>query len=376
MSKDRIYTILSRKLTGEATPAELSELDDLIKSYPDSHLPAQIVEEFWEAPSEQDADFLEATYYLHLQRLKQKEREVNHPTGDETILPSEKKSHKKLIKQLVWLASLIACITLIGVFFYFNNKNTKSLAAVQNNATNKSEVSTKNGSRTKIQLPDGTMVWLNGNSKLAYDNIHFGEGIREVTLIGEGYFDVVKNKEKPFIIHTAKMDIKVVGTSFNVKCYPDEKNTETSLIRGSIEVTLKNRKEKIMLAPSEKLVISNDDPANVHKLENDNKQPRKAIASKPFITLQHLTIMGDDSVVVETAWVQNRLVFSSETFEDVAQKMEKWYGMHISFTNKKIRTEKLTGSFEKETVNEALSALQLTTHFKYKINNDTIIISN
>jgi len=376
MSKDRIYTILSRKLTGEATPAELSELDDLIKSYPDSHLPAQIIEEFWQAPSEQDADFLEATYYLHLKRLKQKEGHVTYPAGDEAIPPTEIKSNKKLVKQLGWLVSLVACITLAGGFFYFNTKNTKSLAAVQNNATNKSEVSTKNGSRTKIQLPDGTMVWLNGNSKLAYDNRHFGESIREVTLIGEGYFDVVKNKEKPFIIHTAKMDIKVVGTVFNVKCYPDEKNTETSLIRGSIEVTLKNRKEKIMLAPSEKLVISNDDPAMVNKLEHDNNQPRKAIASKPFITLQHLTIMGEDSVVVETAWVQNRLVFSSETFEDVAQKMEKWYGMHISFTNKKIRTEKLTGSFEKETVNEALGALQLTTHFKYKISNDSIIISN
>jgi len=376
MSKDRIYTILSRKLTGDVTPAELAELDDLIKSYPDSHLPVQIIEEFWQAPSEQDADFLEATYYLHLKRLKQKEREVNNLIDDEAALPTEKKGNKKLVKQLVWLVSLTACVTLVGVFFYFNNKNIKSLAAVQDSATNKSEVSTKNGSRTKIQLPDGTMVWLNGNSKLVYDNRHFGEGIREVTLIGEGYFDVVKNKEKPFIIHTAKMDIKVVGTAFNVKCYPDEKNTETSLIRGSIEVTLKNRKEKIMLAPSEKLVISNDDPAIVNKPEKDNKQPGKATASKPFITLQHLTIMGDDSVVVETAWVQNRLVFSSDTFEDVAQKMEKWYGMHISFTNKKIRTEKLTGSFEKETVNEALSALQLTTHFKYKINNDTIIISN
>ena len=95
MSKDRIYTILSRKLTGEATPAELAELDDLIKSYPDSHLPAQIIEEFWQAPSEQDEDFIEATYYLHLKRLEQKELEVNNPISDEATPPTEKKSNKK-----------------------------------------------------------------------------------------------------------------------------------------------------------------------------------------------------------------------------------------------------------------------------------------
>jgi transmembrane sensor len=236
------------------------------------------------------------------------------------------------------------------------------------------EVSTKNGSRTKIQLPDGTVVWLNGSSKLVYDNEHFGRVIREVTLTGEGYFNVVKNAAKPFIIHTSKMDIKVLGTIFNIRCYLGEKNTETSLIRGSIEVTLKNRKDKIMLKPSEKLIISDEVAAKPAKAAVADNPVGKGIPND-IIVLSHLTVLPQDSTIVETAWVENRLVFSSESFEEVALKMEKWYGVVIVFADEKLKQEPLTATFKKETLNEALLALQLTTRFNFKINNDTITIS-
>src|SRR4030095_8935268 len=82
-----------------------------------------------------------------------------------------------------------------------------------------------------------------------------------VSLNGEAYFDVTKNPEKPFIIHTKKMDIKVLGTVFNVRSYSDEKITEAALIKGSIEVTLKDRKDqKIILKPNEKIIIPNEEP--------------------------------------------------------------------------------------------------------------------
>src|SRR4029078_631833 len=98
-------------------------------------------------------------------------------------------------------------------------------------------VSTKRGSKSKVQLPDGTQVWLNADSRIAY-NEKFQGNLREVTLEGEAYFDVVRDEKRPFVIHTAAIDIKVLGTAFNVRSYANEKNTETSLIRGSIEVTL------------------------------------------------------------------------------------------------------------------------------------------
>ncbi|MGG9962659.1 FecR family protein [Ferruginibacter sp. SUN106] len=372
MNRDRIWTLMSRKLSGEATQAELIELDDLVKIHPDTDIPVQYIHEFWSIPAESDEEFLEATFHLHSERLKEKgfDLEINkHETGSLNLdMPVESKSKKRLL----WASAAVVITAAILVFTLFPGaKNTYSQEKVA-----QSEVSTKNGSRTKIQLPDGTSVWLNSSSKLVYDNEHFGTGIREVSLTGEAYFDVVKNPNKPFVIHTAKMDIKVLGTAFNVKCYPGEKTTETSLIRGSVEVTLKDRQEKIIMKPNEKLILNNEDVRPVKKLLSSTKQANEVEKVKPIIELGHLTLYPkDSSIVVEKGWVDGRLIFSDERLEDIAKKMERWYGVTIVITNEKLKKELLTGSFEKETFSQALNALQLTTAFNYKINKDVITIS-
>lgn len=367
--KDRIWTLMSRKLSGAASAAELIELNDLIKGHPDTDIPVQFINEFWSLPAETDDEFLEATFHLHNQRLKEKgfDLDINkHETGSLNIdVPVNK-------KRKLFLAGAAIAVVAFAVFFsfFYNTKGGADITA--ENKPAHSEVSTKNGSRTKIQLPDGSSVWLNSSSKLTYDNEHFGTAIREVSLSGEAYFDVVKNPLKPFIIHTEKMDIKVLGTAFNVKCYPGEKNSETSLIRGSIEVTLKDRLEKIMMKPNEKLIVNTEDVKPV-KLS-----PLKKIAGAkpiPIIELGHLTLYPTDNSVVETGWVDNRLVFTNETLEDIAVKMERWYGVTIVITNEKLKKELLTGIFEKETIYQALKALQITTPFTYKVDKDVITIS-
>ena len=379
MSRDRIFTLLSRKLTDEATASELAELEDFIKEYPDQKLSIDTIAAFWDNACEKDQDFLEATYHLHLNRLQDRgfnltETKIDSPDTNTYIdLPAPPFKQKYFKKLLAACAFLIIAAFL---FFVFTINTKKPITSNNVNVAkiNQSEVSTKNGSRTKIQLPDGTAVWLNGSSKLMYNNEQYGRSIREVTLTGEGYFDVVKNAEKPFIIHTSKMDIKVLGTVFNVRCYPGEKNTETSLLRGSIEVTLRSRKEKIMLKPSEKLIVSDDIVAVAATIKNADK-PVAIVTLDQIIVLRHLTVLPKDSTIVETAWVENRLVFSSESFEEVALKMEKWYGVEIKFADEKLKLYRLTGSFEKETISEALEAIQISTpFFKYKINHQNISI--
>jgi ferric-dicitrate binding protein FerR (iron transport regulator) len=375
MTKDRIWTLVSRKLSGEAIASELTELNDLVKIHANADLYLQAIEEYWNIPPETDQEFLEATYHLHLNRLKGKgfdlDADKEKDESGAVYFDYESDQPKKLrFKKIVLSTSLIAAFSLL-FFILFKVENSTKAAAADKIA--QSEVSTKSGSRTKIQLPDGSSVWLNGSSKLVYDNKHFGETIREVTLTGEGYFDVVKNKEKPFIIHANKVNIKVVGTAFNVKAYPGEKNTETSLVRGSIEVTVKDRKDKIMMKPNDKLIIANDDVSAGN--ENKNVKKPAGIVFNQFISMSHLTLAKDESTIIETAWVDNKLVFDNETFEDVALKMEKWYGVTINFADEKLKLQPLTGTFEKETVTEALGALQLSTPiFKYKISNLTISI--
>jgi transmembrane sensor len=374
MHRERIWTLMSRKLSGEATGAELAELDELIKIHPDTDIPVQFVNEFWAIPAEADEDFLEATFHLHTERLKEKGFDLDagkQETGSLNLDFSEQKGKHKKIFWIGALVTLVAAVILTG--FFYNTATTPAKDKIA-----KSEVSTKNGSRTKIQLPDGSTVWLNSSSKLVYDNDHFGTGIREVSLTGEAYFDVVKNPAKPFVIHTAKMDIKVLGTAFNVKCYPGEKTTETSLIRGSVEVTLKDRQEKIMMKPNEKLIINNDEVKQTVEPVKPIIASQKAVVLKerPIIELRnHLTLYPADNSIVETAWKENRLVFSSETLEEIALKMERWYGVNIIIASEKLKKELLTGAFEVETIYQALDALQLTTPFAYKMDKNVITIS-
>ncbi|MFC4231958.1 FecR family protein [Parasediminibacterium paludis] len=372
MTVERIWTLMSRKLLNEATPAELIELDELIKTHPDAAIITHTVQQLWNIPNENEDDFLEATYHLHKQRLKDRSFDLELMDTEKGFLNLQQPKRYK--RSLILGISMVLFIFATSIFVFFYKDNPPHLAV--KNKIIQSEVSTKSGSRSKVQLPDGSLVWLNSSSKLTYNNDHFGEAIREVTLSGEAFFDVVKNPLKPFIIHTNKMDIKVLGTAFNVKCYAGDKNSETSLIRGSIEVTLKDRQEKIMMKPNEKLVVNSED-SKIGKavLPIDKHEKVVTIKSQPIIELSHLTLFPSDNSVVETAWVDNRLVFNNESLEDIAIKMERWYGVSIVITNEKLKKVLLTGILEKETIYQALNAMQLTTPFTYKVDKGIITIS-
>jgi len=374
---EHIWLLIARKLSGEATAEELQELEVLLRQNPDAGYSKEIFHDLWRAQPYHDRQYAENRYKELVQQMKNMGIDEgrftldDHYINDNGVEPTRKGRRKN------WLMALCA-VAMIAVglasLYYLSGTAANNSELAELNSKN--QITTKNGSKTSLVLPDGTKVWLNSGSQLDYDKT-YGNKLREVSLTGEAYFDVVKNPAKPFVIHTKKMDIKVLGTAFNVKCYPGEKTTETSLVRGSIEVTLKDRQEKIMLKPNEKLVINNDDiVARVHGDTRAGKQENRPAEKieKPIITLSHLTFLPVDSTVIETAWVQNRLVFSSETFEDVALKMERWYNVKIEFADESLKEATLTGNFEKETVVEAFNAMQLTTRFLYTVKYDRITV--
>jgi ferric-dicitrate binding protein FerR (iron transport regulator) len=228
-----------------------------------------------------------------------------------------------------------------------------------------SEVSTPIGAKsTKIVLPDSTVVWLNAGSRLTY-NEKFGQDNRNTTLTGEAFFDV-KKSSIPFIIHAQALRIRVTGTAFNVKSYPNEKTTETSLIRGSLEITLDKRPgEKFILRPNEKLVVSND---------TSRTRQKTATRNEPIVMISGIT-QATDSTVIETSWVDNKLAFQNETFDELANRMERWYGVEIDFRDEQVAHERLSGTFTNETIQEALERLQLTTNFQFTIKANNITIT-
>jgi ferric-dicitrate binding protein FerR (iron transport regulator) len=270
------------------------------------------------------------------------------------------------LRNVLAATCLAATVAAVWIFNPFAAATAKTPIAKET-----SEISTRYGSKTNIVLPDGSKVWLNSGSKITYDKV-FGETLREVSLTGEAYFDVVHNASRPFIIHTKAMDIKVLGTEFNVKSYPDEKTTETSLIRGSIEVTLKRRSaEKIILKPNEKLVVSNENATE----EKAVSFKKKNIRHLPIINLSTLNYFSLDSTILETSWVNNRLVFEDESFEEIAHRMSRWYGVNFLFKDEDVKNLRFTGNFRNETVVEALKAMQITADFDFKIEDKNVTIT-
>lgn len=370
---EHIWLLIARKLSGEATAEELHELDELLRMDPNAGYSKEVLYDLWQSQLHPDRQYSENRYKELVNQIKNMGIDEGKFTHDDHFINGEEelpgKSSKR--KWMIAFSTAVVAFVIVACAYYWSNTGSP----VKERLHAKNQINTKNGSKTSLVLPDGTKVWLNSGSQLDYDKT-YGNKLREVSLIGEAYFDVVKNPDKPFVIHTNKMDVKVLGTAFNVKCYPGEKTTETSLVRGSIEVTLKDRQEKIMLKPNEKLIISNEDYGREITKEKATLNLSKVLRQneKPIISVSHLTILPENNTVVETAWVQNRLVFSGETFEDVALKMERWYNVKIEFADENLKEEKLTGNFEKETVQEALNALQLVAPFSCTMKNDKVTI--
>jgi ferric-dicitrate binding protein FerR (iron transport regulator) len=160
------------------------------------------------------------------------------------------------------------------------------------------------------------------------------------------------------------MQVRVLGTSFNVKSYLNESTTETSVIHGTVEVILKQKGQVFVVRPSDKLVLF-----NVNKNENKEQPTNLRVA------FDKIRYFEKDSSVVETAWVENKLAFDAEPFAEVAMKMERWYAVKIIFEDEAIAQSRLTGTFTTESIEKALEALQYTYNFKYQINQNIITIT-
>ncbi len=356
-TEDRIWELIARKLSGEASQEELRELDNLLRSHPELHIPVQAVNDLWPRKAPVNDAATAAAWERHRERMRQAgipnmEHAAEEPFQLEAVRPRPWKRYA------AWAAA--AGIVLFSVTWLIRSKQGSPEAAAP------SEVFVKYGNKTRVQLPDGTTVWLNAGSKLTYGR-DFGSAGREVTLAGEGFFDVAKDPERPFTIRTSRMNIRVLGTRFNLRAYPNDQSSEAALLQGSIEVSLSSRPaERFLLKPNEKIVVRDEaaTPATAQQKERE-----------PIMAIRALQYQVADSSLAETSWMDNKLVFTDEPFTAVALKMERWYNIPIRFKDAETAQLRFTGSFEKESVEQALRALAITAPFQYSIEATEIIIS-
>lgn len=275
-----------------------------------------------------------------------------------------------------WLsiaASVAVLLTLLTVYLIYNNVTETSKPVLFN------EISSPKGSKSKIVLEDGTSVWLNAESTLKYPT-KFNDDSRKVCLTGEAYFDVKKDTKRPFIVRTGDIKINVLGTSFNVKNYPEDEVIETILETGVLNIRQKTKNgndpyKQITLKPNQKLILhkSNLDANLVVSskpfAENNGLNP-----SKPAIPKKRPKLYKNIETEPYTAWKDHRLIFNEENLESLAKRLERWYDVNIIIKDEPAKYKTLTGVFEKETVEQAISAICLTTELNFSIDKDTIKI--
>lgn len=313
----------------------------------------------------QDAQSFKDKLYQH---LHQEENDTTLGAEPSIIVLQTRKRKRRL-----WLytGSIAASLLLILMFSYHTNDKEPSTLNVTPPPA-KLIYTSLPGERKSFQLPDGSTVLMNGGSSIEVSK-DFNTTDREISLKGEAYFNVTHNAQKPFIIHTDNINVKVLGTEFDVKAYPEDKTTEAILIKGSVEVTLHNKpEEKIILKPHHKLIIQNEFTP-VKKVSDSIVVVPKAVPEK--IKMLNVTLNASDSSVIETSWKDNRLNFSDESLAEVAIKLERWYGVKVEVDGDIAREYKFTGIFENETIDETLKALQLSLFFHYHIKDGTILIT-
>ena len=201
------------------------------------------------------------------------------------------------------------------------------------------------GGEYRITLSDGTRVWLNAASVLTFPPVFAGNE-RKVRLVGEAFFEVTPDTARPFIVATARMDIKVLGTSFNVSVYEDEETVHTTLVKGSVEVQ-PVQQEAIMLKPGEQACLAG------------NRMTAKAVNTSQF-----------------TSWIDGKFMFCNTALEEISKQISRWYDVDIFFSSEQVKTICFTGAILRfEPLEELIRMIENTSNVRFSVKGKTIVIS-
>lgn len=199
----------------------------------------------------------------------------------------------------------------------------------------------------RLILSDGTKIMMNAESDLRYP-VTFNSSIREVWLSGEAYFEVSHVAECPFIVHLEHTSVKVLGTSFNIMAYRNEKHMEITLVEGSVDVSASGRHE--LLTPGHQMLVDN---STLHM------EKRKVDAN------------------LYTAWKDGILRFDDLPLEQLMKRLSRWYNIQFDFQQDDLKKKLFTGGFKKyENIENVLEMIQETNDVKFKVQNNEIIIES
>lgn len=243
------------------------------------------------------------------------------------------------------IAAVIFIPLCVALFYFMQQPKATPQQAEEGFTT----ITTPNGMQGQVTLPDGSLVWLNADSKITYNNNFQVNSQRKVALVGEGYFDVVSDSERPFLVTTQnKIAVKVLGTKFNISAYKKDNQMTVALEEGKVKL--------IRLLANGQQNLTELKPNEVATFDRSEKK----------ISLQQLSELRQF-----TAWRTGKLILVNEPLSKVLRKMKRKFDVDYEVKNKKVLEKRITGTFTNQNLNQFLKILSIATPIKYKIEEGT-----
>jgi len=301
---ETIWSIIGRKLEGDISPEEEQALNEWMNiSTTNKQVYFQIKELWYHKQDQTNNSQAIAAYDKLINRIKFAEVAQSQTRVQQISFR---------INQFVKYAAILFFILSFGYLSYY---------FIEAESTNNEfcTISVPKGNKSEVILSDGSKIWLNNNSKLVYPK-KFNAKERRIELIGEAYFEIEKNEKVPFIVQTSDINIKVLGTKFNVSAYANDKFIETTLISGKV------------------MVQSNDNP--------EIETVLKPGESLTFDKVNNQSAVNDVDTEFYTYWMKGEFVFKDERFETLAKRIERIYNVEITFEDETLKDKTYTGDFK------------------------------
>ncbi|HSI78771.1 MAG TPA: FecR domain-containing protein [Lunatimonas sp.] len=287
------------------------------------------------------------------------------PTPDSRLIGHEEQKNRiwdshaseiRLPKQIpvvpmyrrTWLRiAIVLAIMLFPVYSLYFQKGE-----IASNETPEVKTITKSnptGQKSLIQLPDGSKVWLNSESRISYQE-QFSDSIRSVSLVGEAFFDVVKDTLRPFVVDLESLSVIVLGTEFNVSAFEGDKDLRVTLVEGSVEVS--NNGLNLILTPGTGLRYSKEK----HDYSEFSKKDNPELFYKT------------------TEWRNGKLIFDGGNFEDFVREIKRWYGVQVYVKGIPNSGWNIRAAFENELLTNVMDAVSYNKGFSYKLKDKELTI--
>lgn len=320
---DSIYVLISKKLTGDISPEDSAVLDEWLRKSAANQAEFDDLASLWEQSQR-----------LHFPGKIDRPAALNRVrrhVGVRKVVPSG----LRLVYQVA--AVLLLSVLLSGLYNYFTFESKPSGEYFQ-------EVVAAYGTRTNVDLPDGSTVFLNSGSSLKFSSQFAAQDQRLIELKGEGYFAVAKDPHRPFIVKAGRIEVEALGTEFNVDAYEPEHAIDVVLVEGKVAINTANHQTM-----ENKMVLETSQLARFDAKEN------KLIKENTSELEKHI------------GWIEGKMVFVDDPIREVIRELEHWYNVQIELTDERLNNYRFTGTFLDEPVEEILKIFSMTSPLNYEI---------